>query len=90
MLAQRNGDESVRVYCVGWKREDWQKSSNINFDDLEAVKQMLLADFVPYHDTHKKLIQCCDEAVPRTMYMLPVGLRWPHKKGFTCIGDAGM
>jgi len=89
MLCQRNGDGSVRIYCVGWKREDWQKTCNVDFNDLHAVKEMLLADFATYHDNHKGLIRCCNEAVPRTMYMLPVGLRWPHKEGFTCIGDAG-
>lgn len=93
MLAQRNGDGSVRVNCVGWRRENWQQASDVSrvdFNDLEAVKEMLLADFAAYHDEHKELIRYCDEAVPRSMYMLPVGLRWIHKKGFTCIGDAGM
>jgi 2-polyprenyl-6-methoxyphenol hydroxylase-like FAD-dependent oxidoreductase len=29
-----------------------------------------------------------DTLVPRTMYMLPIGFSWPHRKGVTVIGDA--
>jgi 2-polyprenyl-6-methoxyphenol hydroxylase-like FAD-dependent oxidoreductase len=88
MLAQRNGDGSVRVYCVGWRPEDWQKSCAVDLENVEKVKELLLEEYQGWHEDLKELIRSCDEVVPRTMYMLPPGLRWQNKAGLTCIGDA--
>lgn len=89
MLVQRNGDGSVRLYCVGWKPENWEKTSNIDLGDVAEVRKMLLEEYKNWNEDLQELIKCADEFVPRTLYMMPVGARWSSKSKFTCIGDAG-
>jgi 2-polyprenyl-6-methoxyphenol hydroxylase-like FAD-dependent oxidoreductase len=44
------------------------------------------------HDWHPDLIKVTqiadDYQKPQNLYMLPVGKRWTHGRGFTLIGDA--
>ena len=54
---------------------------------MEELKGQYYGD---WDEKLQDLIMKADEdtLVPRTMYMLPVGFSWPHRKGVTVIGDA--
>lgn len=73
--------------------EDWATRYGHDSRDLDQVKKALLeADDAPYREWNPLLKQAISEAqgkcVPRTLYQLPVGFRWEHRRGVTLIGDA--
>ncbi|RJE25394.1 FAD binding domain protein [Aspergillus sclerotialis] len=91
ILSQKNGDGTIRTYGFMRAAETWEEDSGIDFKDPDTA----LADFIDqfYSDwaqDAKDLILKADRgtAVPRKMYMLPVGLRWESQPGVTVIGDA--
>lgn len=88
LLCQRNGEGSIRTYAVAHKPENWMKESGIDFSDLEAAKEACLKEYAHWAPEYQELIRTADEVVPRAMYMLPVGIRWPTQSGVTLIGDA--
>lgn len=89
ILAQLNGDGRIKVY-LGFKSErEWLDTCGIPFDQPEEAKQRLMAYFEDWDDSLKKYIRYAGSLVlPRRIYMLPVGLKWPAKPGVTLIGDA--
>ncbi|KAI9042946.1 FAD-dependent oxidoreductase [Aspergillus affinis] len=87
--AQRQGDGSVRIYAFMRRPESWLKGCAVDLSDREAVKELLLKEYEHWCPELKRLIINCNETiVNRPLYMLPVGIRWPHKKHFTLLGDA--
>ncbi|KZL79949.1 tetracycline resistance protein from transposon [Colletotrichum incanum] len=93
LTIQRMGDGSLTVYAstVAGGGEDWA-SLNVcghDSDDLEAVKKALL---ILYQDWSSELTEAIVKAAgncsPRSLYMLPVGFRWSHRRGATVIRDA--
>ncbi|KAK1474366.1 tetracycline resistance protein from transposon [Colletotrichum cuscutae] len=90
---QQMGDGSLSIYAssTGGGGEDWASPEVCGYDphDLEAVKKALL---VLYQDWAPELtgaiIKAAGECTPRSLYMLPVGFTWPHRRGVTVIGDA--
>ena len=88
MIAQRNGDGSVRTYLWGRRTEDWIHTCGINFNDPPAAKASILKDYVAWAPELQPLITASDEIVPRAIYGLPVDHSWVTKPGFTLLGDA--
>ncbi|KAF7593910.1 hypothetical protein BBP40_010612 [Aspergillus hancockii] len=89
IMSQRQGDGSVRVYTLMRKPEGWFKRSGIDCSNSKAIKEFLLEEYTSWNPELTRLISKCDgEIILRELYMLPVGIRWPHKKGFTLLGDA--
>lgn len=89
ILAQLNGDDSIRVYLSFRTDKKWLDNCGIPFKNLEEAKHQLLQYFEDWDETLKNYIRCADGAIfPRRIYMLPVGLTWKSKPGVTLIGDA--
>ncbi|GKZ37708.1 hypothetical protein AbraIFM66950_009390 [Aspergillus brasiliensis] len=89
IMTQRQGDGSVRVYILMRKPEGWFKNCGIDSTDSKAIKELLLQEYKSWSEELTRLISNCEgEIILRELYMLPVGIRWPHRKGFTLLGDA--
>jgi 2-polyprenyl-6-methoxyphenol hydroxylase-like FAD-dependent oxidoreductase len=94
ILVQRNGDGSIRAYAVGHRPENWVKGSkDLDFSKPEEVRASLLKDYQNWAPELQAFIKDFDldkgdEIIPRSLYMLPVGLTWPTRPGVTLIGDA--
>ncbi|GKT56919.1 tetracycline resistance protein from transposon [Colletotrichum tofieldiae] len=93
LTIQQMGDGSLSVYAstVGGSSEDWASPNVCGYDsgNLGAVKKALL---VLYQDWSPELteaiVKAAGDCSPRSLYMLPVGFRWAHRRGVTAIGDA--
>ncbi|MCS7461365.1 FAD-dependent monooxygenase [Paenibacillus doosanensis] len=89
ILAQLNGDGRIKVYLAFKTDRGWLDTCGIPFDRPEEAKRQLLGYFEDWDDSLKNYIRYAGSTVlPRRIYMLPVGLQWPHKPGATLIGDA--
>lgn len=84
ILSQKNGDGTIRTYGFMRTSESWEQESGIDFSHPKAA----LAEFVNQfysewsQDAKDLLLRAeSDSAIPRKMYMLPVGLRWDHQPG---------
>ncbi|PFN27774.1 tetracycline resistance protein [Bacillus cereus] len=89
ILAQLNGDDSIRIYLSFRTDKEWLDKCGISFENLEEAKHKLLQYFEDWDETLKNYIRCADGAIfPRRIYMLPVGLTWKSTPGVTLIGDA--
>ncbi|OHE99152.1 tetracycline resistance protein from transposon [Colletotrichum orchidophilum] len=89
---QQMGDGSLSVYASSTGGgEDWASPEVCGYDsnDLEAVKKALS---VVYQDWAPELTDAiartAGDCTPRSLYMLPVGFKWSHRRGVTMIGDA--
>lgn len=89
LIAQRNGDGSVRVYVSLRVPEKYLKECGINFSDPQDARQGLLKIFEDWSQEIKDMIVLCDDNfIPRPLYMLPVGHSWTSKPGVTLLGDS--
>ena len=89
LMMQRQGNRSVRVYAYMVQPEAWSKEMGVSIADNAAVKTYLLREYDCWCPELKRLLgHCRDGIFIRQLYSLPVGLRWPHKTGFTVVGDA--
>lgn len=89
LLIQRQGDRSIRIYCIDWRAEDWEKTSGIDFSKPEDVRRAFLEEYKNFTPQLQDLIRYCDDTItPRSLYMLPPGLRWASQSGLTVLGDA--
>ncbi|MBP1964550.1 FAD-dependent oxidoreductase [Paenibacillus aceris] len=89
ILGQLNGDGRICVYLAFRAERDWLDTCGIPFDQPEEAKSLLLQHFHDWDDSLKNYIRSADgPMLPRRIYMLPVGVKWPHKPGVTLIGDA--
>ena len=90
ILAQRNGDNSVRTYACLRKPESFIQDCGIDWTESDAA----LKEYVERYfddcgeDLKRLLLESTDKVVPRTLYMLPVGFRWQSRPGVTLLGDA--
>ncbi|KAB8067065.1 hypothetical protein BDV29DRAFT_163801 [Aspergillus leporis] len=86
---QRQGDGSIRTYAYMRRPESWLRDCAIDMTDRDAVKQLLLKEYNNWCPELKRLLSNCNSAIiNRPLPMLPVGIRWPHKKNLTLLGDA--
>lgn len=88
--SQRQGDRSIRTYAFMRKQESWINDCGVDWADHDAAKKFLQHEFAAWPEKITAVIDAWDEGaiIPRPLYMLPVGVRWPHQKGFTLLGDA--
>lgn len=69
--------------------EHWIAESGIDWDDPDAARAGLLAQFPDWAPALTDLIRDCDDTLwPRPIYALPTGTRWDRAPGVTLIGDA--
>lgn len=88
-LALHMSDGSSHAYVMNRVPEDWAKESGVDWADARQGRECLqrvCADFAP--NFHKVLAAIDAPVVPRPLYMLPPGLRWPHRRGVAVVGDA--
>ena len=88
--SQRLGSSIIRTYGSLRKPESFIKDCGIDWTKPDAARK----EFVERYfgdcgtDLHRLMLESNDVLVPRTLYMLPVGLRWEGRKGVTLLGDA--
>lgn len=89
IIAQLNGDDSLRLYLSFQTDQNWLKTCGISFDQPDKAKDQLLHLFDDWNEQLKDYIRAAVGPIrPRRIYMLPIGLTWEHKHGVTMIGDA--
>jgi len=87
MMAQRNGDGSIRSYVT--VQIDEQLLPQLQFRDADAARTYLLAQLEDWDEGLRDMIRKCDEDItPRPIYVLPVSHTWTSRPGVTIIGDA--
>ncbi|KAH8648839.1 putative zeaxanthin epoxidase [Ilyonectria robusta] len=89
MMLQRMGDKSVRLYTFMSKPESYAKDKGLDPEDPNHIRAVLLQEYRHWAPELKRFIDLCGNDIDlRVLHMLPVGIRWPHRPGFTLIGDA--
>lgn len=87
LMAQKNGDESIRVYIALRVAEDWMKE--FDFNKPIAARAMLSEVFSGWQSNVLEMLNRSDDYfVLRHIYTLPLEQRWTTKLGLTVIGDA--
>lgn len=88
IIAQRNGNAHIRSYAIFRVPLDWP-SRTFDLASPAATRAGLLAQFEGWSPSLLDLIRASnDRIVPRPIYALPVGHRWPNRAGATLLGDA--
>ncbi|KAI4599595.1 hypothetical protein KJ359_001692 [Pestalotiopsis sp. 9143b] len=89
MMLQRMGDQSIRLYAFMSMAETFTKDKNLDVKDPDHIRAVLLQEHRHWAPELKRFIErSADDMDLRVLYMLPVGLRWPHRPGFMLVGDA--
>lgn len=89
LMAQRNGDGSIRVAMWAKRPGNRIRDCGIDFDNGTAAKNAVAMDYSNWAPELRKLITSADDdVIPRALYMLPPDHRWESKAGFTLLGDA--
>ncbi|KAK0511598.1 hypothetical protein JMJ35_006171 [Cladonia borealis] len=90
IMGQHMGDGSIYVSIWGVRGEDWMREAGYNVSDGKAVKKALIEEYKNWDGRLLKLIQAADaeKVTPRSLFMLPVGMRWESRPGLTLLGDA--
>lgn len=89
LIAQRNGDNSIRVYAMFRCHEHWLADSGVGFSNEAMAKDFLSKNFNDFAPPLKDLFLKADpDIVARPMYMFPTDHTWKHQPGVTLLGDA--
>jgi 2-polyprenyl-6-methoxyphenol hydroxylase-like FAD-dependent oxidoreductase len=89
LIAQRNGQNQIRVYITLRVSENWATELDIPFDQPEQIRSHLLQLFADWDNSLLNLIHSCDaNFMPRPLYMLPIDHKWETQDGVTLLGDA--
>lgn len=89
LIAQRNGDESIRIYAMLQVSETWLKDVGVDWTDTATTKDFLMKEYSDWDDSLKDLIRHSDpDITPRGFYQLPTEFAWTSKPGVTLLGDA--
>jgi 2-polyprenyl-6-methoxyphenol hydroxylase-like FAD-dependent oxidoreductase len=90
IIAQRMGDDVIRVYPCLKVPERWWANSGFEWDKPDKIKEKMLAEL--YHDWDPRLQDIIRHAepafTPRPLYRVPLGFHWKTQKGLTLVGDA--
>lgn len=91
LCAQRNGNDTIRVYVAVRQPETWIKDCGIDWKQQDTARKAIAERY--FDDCHpdiKRVIatEASDGLIPRTLWMLPVGFRWAPRAGITLLGDA--
>lgn len=87
LMAQRNGDDTIRIYVALRVPEDWPKS--YDFSKPTEIRSMLLEVLSGWQpELLEMLVHSDDIFIPRHIYTLPLEESWTAKEGITVIGDA--
>lgn len=83
VLAQRNGDGTIRVYAFMRNTETWQKDCGIDFTQIQGCKEAVVDRYFGDWDQGAKdlVLKSDPEVLVRPMWMLPIGLSWEARPG---------
>lgn len=96
---QQMGDGSIHV-TLSFRRDadTWAASSGYDVSSAAEVKEAMVGAGGEYADWHPAIRAAVDKASGgggggsgsghRSLYMLPVGFSWAHRRGVTAVGDA--
>ncbi|MBT2119634.1 FAD-dependent monooxygenase [Dyella sp. LX-66] len=88
LIVQRNGNAHLRGYAVFRVPMAWVER-RFDVADPVAARAELLRQFAGFAPELLDLIRASNDAIaPRYIHALPVGHRWPHRRGITLLGDA--
>lgn len=88
IIAQRNGNAHVRGYAIFRVPVGWAEQ-RFDFRSPASVREGLVREFDGFDDTVLALFRASNDMFAvRTIHALPVGHRWPHRRGLTLLGDA--
>ncbi len=88
IIAQRNGNAHVRGYAmfrvpVGWTEARFDLAAPA------SLREALVREFNGFDASLLELIRASnDHFMTRSLYALPVGHCWAHRRGLSLIGDA--
>ena len=87
---QRMANNSISVWSMARRPEDWVLDPNIDLSKPEEAKKAVAAEHGDWGSELKDLILLSDEEklVRRPFYMTPIGMKWGSQPGITVIGDA--
>ena len=87
---QRQGDGSLRSYASLRVPEDFFETCGIDWKKPDEARTQWVDKYFNSisPDLQRLVKESVDNAIPRKMYELPVGWRWPSRSGVTLIGDA--
>jgi 2-polyprenyl-6-methoxyphenol hydroxylase-like FAD-dependent oxidoreductase len=91
LVCQRNGNDSIRVYAGVRQPETWVKDCGIDWEQQDLAREIFTERyFGNCHDDLKRVIaiEASNGLIPRPLWMLPVGFKWPPRPGVTLLGDA--
>ncbi|UJR19350.1 hypothetical protein I4U23_022479 [Adineta vaga] len=89
LLAQRNGNNIIRVYITFRAPENWITESGVDFNQTEQARTYSLQLFSDWNEKLLDFVRLCDDNfIPRLLYVLPVDHQWETKPGVTLLGDA--
>jgi 2-polyprenyl-6-methoxyphenol hydroxylase-like FAD-dependent oxidoreductase len=89
LLAQRNGDGSIRVYVALRQSEHWMRENGLVAGDAPALRTALLKHFADWSPKLVAMLRESDDAfLPWPLYAMPTDQVWQSCPGLTVIGDA--
>ena len=90
ITAQQKGDGSFIVYAMTVRDEHWMKTCGFDVHNPAEVKKAVAEEFGDWAEPLLKITQVANtkDVTPRSLYMLPIGHRWEHRRGATLMGDA--
>ncbi|KAF5311284.1 hypothetical protein D9611_012632 [Ephemerocybe angulata] len=93
VVAQKNGDGSVKTYIIFPGPENWKDVSGIDWSkpQKEVLDNFMETYYSDWSDETKQLIALCDEGelAVRPLYQYPPGYSFEKKlAGVTLLGDA--
>lgn len=89
MVAQRMGDGSLKTSFHGRRDLAWIEDIKRKYaEDDEALRRILLEEYKDWVPEFQQWIKCSTKLWCASLWELPVGQRFKHKKGLTLIGDS--
>lgn len=89
IVAQQLSSGNLWISAYGPYKEDYTSTCGFDANDTGSVKAHLRESL---RDWRPELLDAIEKAEGdvswRSLYMLPVGFTWPHRKGVTLLGDA--
>ena len=87
ILGHRTTSGKLHIYAAFRVPENWLDT--IDFNDIDASKTKVLAEFEGWDESVRALVANADgPLVPRRINALPVGHHWDRVAGVTLLGDA--
>lgn len=83
LLAQRNSGGNIRMYAFMRTTETWMEECGIDWTQPESAKKEVVERFFGDWEQEAKdsVLKSDPEAIPRKMWMLPIGFKWAPRPG---------